>query len=176
MHEYRNTKAIVLKIQTISEADTLAYLVTEEFGLLPAMAKSAKAEKAKFHQILDVGNLLDLTLVRGKTGFKITGATLQRQVGFPEILRSVPQWQEFTHLALNLFGYESQETEIFSFFEQLAQKLPLSEREKNIYILKLLELSGHANSLDFSKIKDEQIRERLIKSLKDAQVSLHDTI
>ncbi len=74
MHQKIVTEGIVLGKRAAGEANTLAFLLTEELGLVHAVAISARKEASKLRYGLEPLSLGRYTLVRGKAQWRLTGA------------------------------------------------------------------------------------------------------
>lgn len=68
------TDAIVLKSYPYREADRTLVLYTEDFGLLYAHAQGIRHEKSKLRYALTDLSRAQVALVRGKAGWRVTGA------------------------------------------------------------------------------------------------------
>lgn len=79
-HHTYNTEAIVLGSGPVGEADKLVWLLTRELGLLVARARSAREEKSRMRYALQDFSLSIVSLVRGKTGWRLTGAVLEKSL------------------------------------------------------------------------------------------------
>ncbi len=67
------TDGIVLGKRGFGEANTLTFILTKEFGLLRATARSARVEQSKLRYGLEALTRARYTLVRGKAEWKLTG-------------------------------------------------------------------------------------------------------
>ncbi len=74
-HKYV-TNAIVLQRTPLAEAATLVTLLTEDFGLIRARAEGLRKPGAKLSGALQTLSQSEVTLVRGKHGWRISGALL----------------------------------------------------------------------------------------------------
>ncbi len=74
-HKY-STSGLVLARTPLAEAGMLVTLLTPEFGLIRARAEGVRRSGAKLAPALQVWDESDLMLVRGKDGWRITGAVL----------------------------------------------------------------------------------------------------
>lgn len=72
------TETIVLGRTPLSEASALLYLLTPEFGLVKARAQGVRKPGAKLAAALQTLSESDTILVRGKDGWRLSGATLVR--------------------------------------------------------------------------------------------------
>ena len=68
------TDALVLKSVAAGEADRSLWLLSGEFGLISARAKSVREEHSKLRYALQDYMHTQVSLVRGKRGWRITGA------------------------------------------------------------------------------------------------------
>ena len=75
-HKY-TTEALVLARYPLKEAGVLATLLTKEFGLIHARAEGVRRPGAKLAHALQTLRMSEVYLVRGKEGWRITGAHLQ---------------------------------------------------------------------------------------------------
>lgn len=74
-HKYV-TKAIVLARHPLAESALLVTLLTEEFGVLRARAEGLRKPGAKLAHALQTLDACEVTLVRGKEGWRLSGAVL----------------------------------------------------------------------------------------------------
>lgn len=74
-HVY-NTKGIVIKRKVSGESDTVLYILTEDFGLIIASARATRNSGSKLKGSLQEYSLCEVSLVKGKNGWKITNAIL----------------------------------------------------------------------------------------------------
>lgn len=73
MYKIFITDAIVLGKRFTGEATTTVALLTKEFGLLRASARSARVEKSKLRYGLQILTRARFSLVRGKSEWRLTG-------------------------------------------------------------------------------------------------------
>lgn len=72
-HKYA-TEAVVLARYPLGEASVLLALLTKEFGLVKARAQGLRKTGAKLAPALQTLGAATVTLVRGKDGWRLTGA------------------------------------------------------------------------------------------------------
>jgi len=75
-HKYV-TSAIVLQRTPISEAASLVTLITSDLGLIRARAEGLRKPGAKLSSALQTLAACEVTLVRGKEGWRLSGALLE---------------------------------------------------------------------------------------------------
>lgn len=73
-HHYR-VSGIVLKREERGENDAVYVVLTGTFGLIAVHAKGIRTMASKLRLSLQVGTHVDLALVRGKSGWRVTYAT-----------------------------------------------------------------------------------------------------
>ncbi len=130
-HKYE-TRGIVLSRMPLGEANTLVTLLTPSFGIVRARAQGLRKPSAKLAAALTTLTESELTLVRGKEGWRVVGAVLtENWFGQLPNHESRTRAARVTGLVLRLVVGELHEQEIFSimqgFFRALAQ---LSEAEQ----------------------------------------------
>ena len=117
MHHIHQTRAFVLASRNIGPASKLLSLFTREFGMIFASAQALRSlgSKLRFHlQDYAEGHV---SLVRGKNGWRITGAESERQ--WCVIFKDQPERLQLTARTFLL----------------LRQFLAGEERNENIYAL-----------------------------------------
>ncbi len=73
-YEIYETKAFVLSAHNTGEGNRLFYLLTEDLGLVKAVAQNIRAEKSKLRYNLQANSSLEVSLVRGREYWRIIGA------------------------------------------------------------------------------------------------------
>jgi len=129
-HKYA-TEAIVLSRSPLAEASSLITLLTKELGLVRARAQGVRKPGAKLSAALQTLARSDVILVRGKEGWRLSGAILVE----PHFTSLTPTAREhagrIAHLILRLLS-DIAEGEAFEIFEELLKILPtLSEEEQD---------------------------------------------
>lgn len=74
MYAKYHTEALVLGSREHGESDRVYELYTKDFGLVRARAVSVRVERSRLRYALSHYALSNLSFVRGKNGWKITGA------------------------------------------------------------------------------------------------------
>lgn len=93
-HAVHTTNAVVLSSADVQDADKLFWLLTKDFGLVFASARSVRREASKLRYSLQDLAQVDVSIVRGKGLWRITGA---QYAGMPAL--SVTQQQVFGRIA-----------------------------------------------------------------------------
>lgn len=123
-HKYE-TRGIVLSRTSIGEANTLVALITQEIGLVRARAQGVRKSGAKLASALVTCAESEVTLVRGKEGWRIAGAVLKEN-WFYRLENSVSRARaaRLSGLLLRMVAGEARDHVLFpimnGFFEALA--------------------------------------------------------
>lgn len=72
------TEALILTSVERGEADKMYILYTEEFGMVRARATGVRKEASKMRYALQSGSRANVGLVRGKSGWRLAGASLSK--------------------------------------------------------------------------------------------------
>lgn len=146
-HKY-DTRALVLSRTPIGEATAYVALLTEDLGLVYARAQSLRAPGAKLAHALATLSESEVSLVRGKEQWRLSGAVLEEnwfvRLGSPAARVRAAHVAE---LLLRLVAGEARETELFpiviGFFGALAQGTgDLHEAAEILAVLRLLAALG----------------------------------
>ncbi|CAN5680303.1 hypothetical protein BH11PAT2_BH11PAT2_07740 [soil metagenome] len=112
-HKY-SARALVLSRTLIGEASVSVSLLTEDFGIIRARSQGARKPGAKMAPALQTLSVADVTLIRGKDGWRTAGAILEenwaRQLPKNARARAV----RVTELAQRLVQGERADPELFS--------------------------------------------------------------
>lgn len=123
-HRYE-TRAIVLSRAPVGEAHMFITLITPNLGLVRARAQGLRRSGAKLAAALATFVESDVILVRGKEGWRITGA-VSRENWFVRLQHPAPRKRaaRISHLLLRLVAGEAHDPTLFpilaGFFEALA--------------------------------------------------------
>ena len=131
-HKYE-TRGLILARTHAGEANTFVTIITSDLGLVHGRAQSLRKPGAKLAAALATLAESEVTLVRGKEGWRVTGAVLgENWFGrFPN-LETRTRIARVSGLFLRLVAGETQDAELFpimrGFLEALAQ-LPVEHHE-----------------------------------------------
>lgn len=130
-HKYE-TQALVLGRMPLAESAVLVTLLTEEFGLVRARAEGLRKPGAKLAHTLQTLDRAVVTLVRGKEGWRLSGAFLEEQL-FPALSRSARlRVSRVNGLLLRLMQGEGGDGEVYELMREFVTALPsLSEEEQD---------------------------------------------
>lgn len=130
-HKY-HTQAVVLSRIPIKESAVLLTLLTEEFGLIRARAEGLRKEGAKLAHALQTLDRCEVTLVRGKDGWRLSGALLEQHVAATLTPAARERAGRLAHLMFRLVPDDSGDTALFPLYARLLDVLPsLSESQQD---------------------------------------------
>ncbi|MBU2104052.1 recombination protein O N-terminal domain-containing protein [Patescibacteria group bacterium] len=144
-HKYV-TQGIVLQRIPLAEAATLVTLLTEDFGLVRARAEGLRKPGAKLASALQTLSQSEVTLVRGKHGWRLSGALLSRN-WFKELSgESRERAGRVASLILRLVQGEGHES-LSKVYEEFLQKIAVSNSSMQdtlecVYALRILSELG----------------------------------
>ncbi|MHB1163332.1 MAG: DNA repair protein RecO [Minisyncoccota bacterium] len=146
-HKYE-TRGLVLARTHLGEANTFVTLLTSDLGLVHARAQSLRKSGAKLAPALATLTESDVMLVRGKEGWRVTGAVL-RESWFVRFAHAQTRLRvaRVSSLFLRLVAGETQDAELFpvmrGFFQALTE-LPEETHEaaEILVVLRTLALLG----------------------------------
>ncbi len=145
-HKY-STEALVLARTPLSEAGMLITLLTPELGLIRARAEGLRRSGAKLAHALQTFNETDVMLVRGKEGWRLTGAILS-QNRFSELTHiSRMRAARVAGLLLRLVHGESSDPLLHAHFREFMDALPMltpeeAETAESLVVMRLLSVLG----------------------------------
>lgn len=97
MYQKYHTEAIVLGSFESGEADKTVALLTREFGLVRARASAVRKEASKMRYALQLYTRAELSLVKGKRGWRVAGAiAVQNAAGGRECVSAFARIAELT--------------------------------------------------------------------------------
>jgi len=120
-HAVHTTKAIVLGSADVQDADKLFWLLTEDFGLLFASAKSIREETSKLRYALQDLALPRVSLVRGRGIWRITGAEENKTEHLP--MEAAEIFGRLSKLARRLMPSDEKNPELFSVLQNARKAL-----------------------------------------------------
>lgn len=110
------TQGVIIAKRDFSEGDRIFWILTENQGLIQALGKGVRKILAKMSGFLEVGNLVNLQLYKGRTFYTITD--VQTVNSFAKLKN------ELAHASL-----------IYHFFEVVKTFVPLEENRPEIFWL-----------------------------------------
>jgi DNA repair protein RecO len=167
-HHIYHTEAIILNSKPVGEAGKFVYVLTRELGLISAKAQGVRLLNSKLRFSLQDFSLTEVSLVRGKEVWRLTGAKLIKK---NNLLKNYPDnflvIFRLGKLLLRLLHGEEKNEKLFELFFQtltfLDQPLTLAELKtlEIIAVLRILRTLGYfgqekslenfADNLDWNK-------------------------
>jgi len=120
MHELRTTDAFVVNRYPHGESNFTYKLFTEQFGLLYAHGQGVRELKSRNKYALQVGQLSEVTLVRGREVWRITGA-IEKDGMYS--LHTLPK-RRVLHTTTKLLALEDAAREVFDVLRVYATHVP----------------------------------------------------
>jgi len=170
-HVKYSTLAFVVSTTAFGEADKTVRLYTRDFGMIFALAKSVRLLKSKLKGALEQGNLLLVSLVKGKDIWRLTDASVEKKIDIrhPELVFFL----KTIKLLRSLVQGEEKNEELFVIinetFEHLSERVFIGEELESLECLtalRMLETLGygrHKDSLGISIF--EPVSQPLLQSV-----------
>jgi DNA repair protein RecO (recombination protein O) len=112
MYAKYTTDAIVLKSYERGESDRVYALYTRDFGLVRARASAVRTEHSKMRYALQSYSRSDVSLVKGKNGWRLAGATaIHTPIG--QDIKGVATFARIAELVVRMVGGEELNTYLF---------------------------------------------------------------
>jgi|SRR5665213_1304925 len=112
MYQKYNTDALVLGSRELAEADKVFALYTKDFGLVRARASSIRSEHSKMRYALQKFSRANVSLVRGKRGWRAAGAASQKNAS--GTVQSISAFARISELVLRLVHGEERNEYLFA--------------------------------------------------------------
>jgi recombinational DNA repair protein (RecF pathway) len=110
MYQKYNTEALILGFRESGEADKLFALYTRDFGLVRARASAVRTEHSRMRYALQRYSRANVSLVRGKRGWRLAGA----RRGATGDARGIGAFARICELVLRLVGGEEKNDYLFA--------------------------------------------------------------
>ena len=112
MYQKYHTEALVLASRESGENDRAYALYTKEFGLVRARAVGVRLQKSKMRYALQNYALVHVSLIRGKRGWRIAGASAIRNAAGD--IRGIKTFARTSALVLRLIHGEEQNEYLYA--------------------------------------------------------------
>ncbi len=112
MYQKYHTEALVLQALEIGEADRTFAVFTRDFGLVRARASSVRSEKSKMRYALQSYGRAHISLVKGKRGWRMAGASAIQSAGGD--LKSISVFARISTLTMRLVHGEEKNDYLFA--------------------------------------------------------------
>lgn len=124
MYQKYHTEALVLGSREQGESDRTVTLFTRDFGLVRARASAIRSEKSKMRYALQNYTYANVSLVRGKNGWRAAGASAILTIqGGPQ---AVAAFARISELAMRFVGVDENNEYIFQTLMEAHEALILS--------------------------------------------------
>lgn len=156
-HISYKTKALVISVAPRGEANFLYQLLTPDQGLIYAVAQGIRLEKSKLRFGLQPLSVVEVMLVHGKTGWRITTAVPMFNMYYEVNKRNYEVVARVSNLIRKLIAGEEPHPELFavcmdSIEELMTEKEPSHiSRIETVWVLKVLYHLGYIDGNDVVK-------------------------
>lgn len=165
------TRATVLRSFPYREADRTLALYTEDFGLIYARAQGVRLEKSRLRYAVCDLSIANVSLVRGKAGWRLTGAIAQNISRLDR--ESLVSYARIAALVSRLVGGEEPNSYLF---DTLMQAHTLLSAKSDPELVEVVSVSRILHSLGYvateSSDKDIFDTEYTIDALESARPSM----
>lgn len=132
MYEKYQTEALVLGNRELGEADRMIVFFTRDFGLVRARASSIRAEYSKMRYAVQDYARAEVSLVKGKRGWRLAGATaLKSATGSRKCISTFARIAELT---IRLVHGEEQNDYLFAVLAEAHEALMREDVEASATI------------------------------------------
>lgn len=171
MHHIYTTKAFVIHSSPYGEAGRFLLLFTKDFGMIGATAQGIRLVQSKLRYHIQDYSFTNISVVRGKEVWRLTGAHEIGGVTRPSILNI----KIFKLLKRLLHGEEKNE-KLFNIIESLYENEIKKENYEIIeclIILRVLNSLGYISTREFIKFLDgNTINEEMIEGVKKEKIQI----
>ena len=189
MYQKYQTDSLILGSRESGEADRLYTLFTKDFGLVRARATSVRSEKSKMRYALQNYSRANVSLVKGRRGWRLAGAT--PIAGAHGDLQSVAAFGRISELVMRLVHGEEVNPYLFSALAEGHAALMREDCEafgmiEIVCVARVLYALGYisAEALETalfthtaytgeSLIEAETMRDKLLSSINKAMTETH---
>ncbi len=135
MYQKYQTDALVLGSRELGESDRTYMLFTREFGLVRARASAVRTEKSKMRYALQNYSLANVSLIRGKRGWRAAGARANTGVTNLHDVKAVRAFARASELVMRLVGGEEKNEYLYETLVGAYRALLRGEQTESIEIL-----------------------------------------
>ena len=113
MYQKYSTEALVISSRESGESDRFFSLFTRDFGLVRARATAVRSEKSRMRYALQDFSRANVSLIRGKRGWRVAGAT-SLSTAIDKDAKGVCAFARIAELVNRLIAGEEQSPYIFA--------------------------------------------------------------
>jgi DNA repair protein RecO len=118
MYQKYHTDAIVLGSCEVGEADRILALYTREFGLVRARGRGIRTTKSKMRYSLQNYSIANVSLVKGRVGWRLAGATALGNSCERDIIHGKAAFARIAHLVSRFVSGEEPNANLFKILEE----------------------------------------------------------
>ncbi len=152
------TEGLILKKKSVRESDTLLYVLTKDYGLILASARSSRLLKSKLRQFLQEYSLVRLSCIKSKNGWKITNADNVTTSFYNYPISSRPVLANISAVLLKMITGETPQKEIFEIVRDGFASLANYQNESEMRSIEILTVFRLMNKLGYVPYHSELSR------------------
>ena len=130
MYQKYHTDALVLGSREHGEADKVFALFTRDFGLVRARASAVRDERSKMRYALQKFSRTNVSLVKGKRGWRVAGASAMKSASGDT--RGISTFARISELILRLVHGEEKNDYLFAALAEAHDAL-MSEKNADVF-------------------------------------------
>jgi len=171
MHHIYKTRAIILNSYSFREADKQLSLLTEDFGLIRAIAQGTRKTESKLRPSIQDYSVAEVALVKGRNGWRLTNAKIDYSISAKiENKKLLKSFAQSLNLIERLVLGESEDglfkivSKFAQFYVEHQQQILHNDQIKNlesIFVLNILESLGYIDDNKTPKIVKKEITSRI---------------
>jgi len=171
MYPKHNTRAIVLRTYPLKEADRGFVLFTEKFGVMHARAIGIRKEASKLRYILSGSILVSLTLIQGKSGWRIVEVSKSEKLNSYDNLKNVGRILKLLLCMTpkeDVFISNEVFNEVFDFILR-----GVYEKEQTLQLaIKIMKALGYVRDVNIEEFSYEKMVELMNVAIKTSDLSV----
>lgn len=153
MYEKYTTEAFVVGQRNIKESDKIFLLFTRDFGLVWAIATGIRKPLSKLKSFLEVGNKIDITLIKGKEFWRVVEAE-QGIGGILKIKESKVSFFHILNITQRMVQGEEKNQSLWQSLNMCFESLQNIDK-KNIHILECIILTRVLDALGYGRTEKD---------------------
>jgi DNA repair protein RecO len=171
MHHIYKTPAIILNSRDMKEADKQLVLLTQDFGLIRAIAQGTRKTESKLRPSIQDYSFTEVALVNGRTGWRLTNAKIDFSISAKiENKKLLKSFAQSLNLIERLVLGESEDglfeivIKFAQFYIEYQQQILHTDQIKNlesIFVLNILESLGYVDDNKTPEIVKKEITQKL---------------
>jgi DNA repair protein RecO (recombination protein O) len=176
MNPTKNIQGIIYRIYNSGASDKIIYILDREGQKNTILAKGVKKQNSRKAHSIDLGNLIDGKVVEGYSLPILSEIKLIKEFSFWKNSYSKIVLLQFFCEVIDRFSFEgNSDKDIFEIFSEILESWKFAENDSGkelylacIFILKILEITGHLPNLEESIISNNPLKSHSIYSIPES--------